>query len=206
MNKLNNVITNPLEIPPTRNYIYCKLDSGATKSYIRKEDESILSNVVRDNTQRQIILPNNEKINIERKGLINATSKLGTIAREASIVPQLKSASLLSVGTLCDDNCTVHFDKHKVDIIKNNEIIMQGRRNNKDGLYELPIEKVTTEKVNVIIRLDKDKMELANFLHGAMFSPSVTTLIKAIRNKQLLTFPGIDEINFKRIQDHENPR
>ena len=168
--KINCVVTNPLQIPPNENFVYCKLDSGATKSYIREQDDSILTDIVQDNSNRQIILPNNSKIGIERKGLINTTKKLGTVAREASIVPGLKSASLLSVGTICDDNCTVHFDKSKVNIIKNNEIIIQGKRNEKDGLYEIPIEKRNSEKLNVIIRLDKDKMELANFLHGSMFS------------------------------------
>ena len=205
VNKINQIVKHPLIIPPNNSFVYCKLDSGASKSYIREQDKAVLTNIKSDTSNRQIILPNNEKISINHTGLLNTSKKLGVIGREASIVPGLRSASLLSVGALCDDNCTVHFDKQKVDIIKNNEVILHGKRNKEDGLYELPIKKVETEKLNVIIRLDKSKMELANFLHGAMFSPTVSTLRKAIRNKQLLTFPGINDIDFTKYVEDSVP-
>ena len=51
--------------------------------------------------------------------MLNTTNQLGRIAREASIVPALKSASLISVGALCDDDCKVNFDKEQVQVIKN---------------------------------------------------------------------------------------
>ena len=156
-----------------------------------------------DTDNREIILPNNEKIQIKEKGILNTTTELGTRAREASVVPGLRSASLISVGALCDDNCNVNFDKNKVLVMKNEKVIMKGERNRYDGLWDLPIERITTrEKMNVIIQLDKNKMDLANFMHGAFYSPSINTLSRAIRNKQLLTFPGVEQINFnKYIKD-----
>ena len=186
LDKINVLFNNnPLIIPPN-NFVACKLDSGATKSYIREMDKDILSNIQTDNNNRQVILPDNSKIKIKEVGQLNTSAKLGIIGKTASVVPGLKSASLISVGALCDDNCTVHFDKKEVRVIKNTELVMQGIRNPTDGLWELPFAKIPNaknEKLNVIIRLDKNKADLANFLHGAMFSPRPSTLIKAIRNK-----------------------
>ena len=45
--------------------------------------------------------------------------------------------------------------------------------------------------VNIIIRKDKLKPDLANFHHASMFSPVRSTLLKAIENNQLTTFPGL---------------
>ena len=123
---------NPLLISPD-NFVSCKLDSGATKSYIRERDRDILSNIQMDNNNRQVILPDNSKIKIKEVGQLNTSAKLGIIGKTASVVPGLRSASLMSVGALCDDNCTVHFDKREVKVIKNAELVMHGMRNTTDG-------------------------------------------------------------------------
>ena len=49
------------------------------------------------------------------------------------------------------------------------------------------------KKMNVIIRKRQLKQDLARFLHGALFSPRHSTLIKAIKNNFLSTFPGLTE-------------
>ena len=58
----------------------------------------------------------------------------------------------------------------------------------------------TKEKVDIIIPVDKTKLELANYLHASMLSLPISMLQKAIRNNQLLTFPRIDE---KRVTVHK---
>lgn len=45
--------------------------------------------------------------------------------------------------------------------------------------------------MNVIIRKDKTKMDLARFLHVAAFSSAKTTLIKAIKNNHFTSWSGI---------------
>ena len=45
--------------------------------------------------------------------------------------------------------------------------------------------------INVIIRQDKLKSDLANYHHGSMFSPVRSTFLKAIENNHFSTFPGL---------------
>ena len=46
-------------------------------------------------------------------------------------------------------------------------------------------------KSNVIIRRKQTKRELAKYLHATCLSPPVTTFVKAIKNEQFLTWPGL---------------
>ena len=55
------------------------------------------------------------------------------------ISPGLKRASLISIGQLCDDSCTVLLNKRKMLAIKENQIILEGNRNYSDGLWDIPI-------------------------------------------------------------------
>ena len=87
--------------------------------------------------------------------------KLSSKSQEALIFPNLTNESLISVGQLCDDNCEVVFDKNKVNVIKNEEIIIQGTRNKSDGLYDLQInqeDQNCEHKINYIITKDKSKL------------------------------------------------
>ena len=45
--------------------------------------------------------------------------------------------------------------------------------------------------MNVILRRDTKPADLAEFLHGCCGSPAITTFLKAIRNNQLITWPGL---------------
>ena len=64
----------------------------------------------------------------------------------------------------------------------------------------MPLTKV--HKMDVIIRKGKMHSDLAQFLHGACFSPVKITFIKAIKNKHFTTWPVLDE---KLIQKHLPP-
>ena len=46
-------------------------------------------------------------------------------------------------------------------------------------------------KINVILRKDKTKHDLAKFHHASLYSPVQQTLIKAINNNQLTSFPEL---------------
>ena len=46
--------------------------------------------------------------------------------------------------------------------------------------------------MHYIITKDKSKSDLAQYLHDTVFSPSITTFAKAIKNENFITWPGID--------------
>ena len=147
LNKVNNNFCyssiNPPVIPPPSNQtkvITTKLDSGASGTYIRKEDENIAQSKHKSCNGPRVILPDNSVLtpshecNLKLPGMSNK----GT---SAYIFPELKSASLISVGQLCDDGCTVTFTANDVKAIKENNIVLQGTRNWQDKLWDIKFDK-----------------------------------------------------------------
>ena len=117
-----------------------KGDSGASDHYFRPCDAKCLTNI-KSEQGAPILLPDKSSISSSHTGLL-PNLHLSKIGRTVKILPHLRSASLISVGKLCDDGCRVHFDETKMKVHKNEQLIMTGTRNEKDGLYDIPIEKV----------------------------------------------------------------
>jgi hypothetical protein len=138
-------------------------------------------------------------------GILPLTTSLSIPAKTAHIFSELK-APLLSLGQLCDDGCDVHLSKTKLTASKDNTIILEGYRNHSDGLWDVPIPQPKLPKpiqqhqpylkhqhssANIIIRKDKTKMELIQWLHASCGSPKQSTFIKAVQKGNFLTWPGL---------------
>ena len=211
-------------------------------------------------------LPNAQSILSTKQGQLNLHPSLSTQSQQAIVLPQLKSASLISLGQLCDNKCTILLDKKKISVYKDNKVIINGYRNPIDGLWDIPIKSnyvsppliaslykqnqpkynsiptflrkintITTcdktkishkksvqsnhlplylqhlnnivddnliedairaskqenHKLNVIIRKKQSKRQLAQYLHAACLSPTPSTMIQAIKNNNLITWPGL---------------
>ena len=80
---------------------------------------------------------------------------------------------------------------------------MQGRRNWTDGLWdiELPLPP-PTQTYHAIITKNQTKTELAQYLHACCFSPTPSTFLRAIRNSNFITWPGLTA---KNIAKHLGP-
>ena len=76
-------------------------------------------------------------------------------------------------------------------------------RNIHDGLWDINLSSANSSKysttltANAIIRKDKTKSALADYLHACAFSPALPTFQKAIRNNNFVTWPSITSINFE---------
>ena len=53
-------------------------------------------------------------------------------------------------------------------------------------------------KFNAVISLQQTKKELLDYLQASLFSPVKSTILQAILNNNLCTFPGLDNIKFVR--------
>ena len=62
------------------------------------------------------------------------------------ILPGLKSVSLISIVQLCDDNCDVYLNRHTLLAVKDKEVILEGTRNQADGLWDIPVQKISITK------------------------------------------------------------
>ena len=200
---MNSTSSTPLNDAATN----MKADSGATSHYIRPQDLHFLTDIVHCNGPK-VYQPDKTTLSITKQGTLQLSPSLSQNAKQANILPGLANASLLSIGKLCNDDCTAIFTKHNFYVVKNNSVLLEGTRNWSDGLWDIPLPNhrpkkqaedasINSNSINYIVQKDQPKYKLAAYLHACLFSPSLSTLQKSITNKNLLTFPNIDRINFK---------
>ena len=182
---VNLVKTNTFNlIPPSNNTIVCKADTGATKNYFTEKDSNILLNLKKVKNGPKVQLPNKMVLPTIFSGNIPLHPLLSNNATKAHIIKGLTNASLISIGQLCDNNCIAIFDKHDLKIFQNKILVLSGKRNQNDGLWDINIQNTnptSTQQVNFIIQKSKTKYDLAEYLHKCAFSPSISTFSKAIK-------------------------
>jgi len=96
-------------------------------------------------------------------------------------------------------------NKKYLNVFKNFKLLLTGTRNLRDGLWDIPLIPPTQRqfhraaqlihKSNVIIPRNKSPRTLVQYLHAALFSPTKTTLVRAIRNGHSPTWPGFTVAN-----------
>ena len=121
-------------------------------------------------------LPDKRQIHPTHQGLLPLSTKLSEVARTATVLPQLSSSSLLSTGKICDDNNMVIFDKNNVrtipynraiaTIVAQQDILLQGKRNPVDSLYDVTIRADPTE---IKTHLHPDNF-VPNKVHPSLYS------------------------------------
>jgi hypothetical protein len=105
-------------------------------------------------------------------------------ARQAHILPGLVHNSLISVGQLCDNECSVTFTQDQVTVSKNENCVMYGSRDPKSRLWRVDLKKKferNHEQCNHAHDNNNQK-DLINYLHAACFSPVKSTWITAIKH------------------------
>jgi hypothetical protein len=116
-------------------------------------------------------------------------------AGQAHILPGLVHNSLISVGQLCDNECSVTFNQDQVTVSKNRKHLTYGTRDPKSRLWRVNLkQKFETENVHCNHAHDNNnKKDLINYLHAACFSPVKSTWITAIKNGNFSSWPGLTE-------------
>jgi hypothetical protein len=128
-------------------------------------------------------------------GTLTHPPELPAEARLAYLVPNLQSHPLLSMGVLCDAGCTVHFTKDTVIIQDAKErILLRGHRDPTNNLWTLPppsaLSPRRTEANNLAVLRVTPKDRVA-FAHASLFSPTISTLTKALQKQYITGFPGL---------------
>ena len=114
-------------------------------------------------------------------------------AKKAHIFPDMKK-NLLSVPVMCDAGCICTFSYDKVVIEKDDKTIMTGPRDYATRLWTVPVEAYYNNRVIHTANsayTQKSAAELYAYLHACLGYPTVATLIDAIKNNRLSTFPGL---------------
>jgi hypothetical protein len=100
----------------------------------------------------------------------------------AHIFSSLNTASLISIGQLCDHNCTAVFTKTKVEVNNaNNNIVIQGQRE-PDGLWHLNLKNPTAHttrqpnhSANLSTLAHQSTSDRIAFMHAAAGYPVLST-------------------------------
>ena len=128
----------------------------------------------------QVMIPNGANITGHAQYNLNLPN-VSRQASEADILPSFKH-SLLSVGQLCDDDCTTIFSKHQCTIYnKQNKPVIMGFRNHTIGLCEQQVpthNKPNIHKANATIPTT-NLQEHIKYLHQCAFSPTTRIWIQA---------------------------
>ena len=178
--------------PQCLSHVIEKDDSGATSHYWRKTDTHTLLDVQATSHGATVQLPDSSTISVTAVGRLPLPASLTLSATNTHVFDDLHSAYFISLGKLCDNNCVSILDKHKIQVIKESKVVMQGHRNADDGLWDIPIKKNFQKKALSIITRDKTKIELIQYLCGCCFSPTPHSFLCAIKNGNLLTWPGLN--------------
>ena len=212
-------------VPPqhynsTSNY-YAALDNTIT-SYDALDDMAALHHYLQDCVEQActevrkkegppIIVENGNNITPQSDAQTPLAPALSRSTQHAFLFESLKKVSLLFIWQLCDDDCIAIFTKYDVNILKNNTIIITGKRN-ANGLQNIPITPTTVTPPNVtknkkstqpppspmfqhqangVLRTQKTKQDLTKYHSGSLFNPRPSTLLRAICTNNILTFPGL---------------
>ena len=188
-----------MSAPPTTTSM--KADTGATGHFIAYNRTNLPLNPVSPvNPAIKVILPNGATMESTHTTTLPIPS-LPSQATTAHAFPTLASGSLLSVGKLCDQNCTAVFTKKQLEIHKNQNIkiittqspLLTGSRNPPlRPLWSINLSKTFTQTlvVNAVVHTPSIRNRVA-FYHAAMFSPTISTWTNAVRNKFLTSWPTL---------------
>lgn len=185
---------NPYSVLPPTPSFDAIIDSGCTGHYFPTINPLI--NITPTTHGLPVTLPDSTIITSSHTGSLQIPT-LPPQAQKAYIFPELTSSALLSVGQLCDSDCTVIFNKNNM-LVKNNngQEILSGNRDLHSGLWKVPLSSTTlsstsANQANGIIKRDTPISDLCEFLHAALFSPAQSTFEKAFTNGFLDSFPGL---------------
>jgi hypothetical protein len=122
---------------------------------------------------------------------------LNAAASKAHVFPGMANHSLLSVVHLCDERYIVTFKHNEVTICDSaNSQILSGPRDLNTGLWRINLKQTNNHKpepiANKVYEL-RNTGALFHYLHKALFSPTKSALLQAVKDGHLITWPGLTE-------------
>jgi hypothetical protein len=123
--------------------------------------------------------------------------ELNAAASKAHVFPGMAHHSLLSVGQLCDEGYIVTFKQDTVTICDSgNSQILSCPRDMNTILWPINLRRTNNHKPEPI---ENNVYELRNtgalvhYLHKALFSPTKSAMLQAVKDGHLIAWPGLTE-------------
>jgi hypothetical protein len=123
--------------------------------------------------------------------------KFNAAASKAHVFPGIANHSLLSVGKLCDEGYIVTFKQASVTICDSEKSqILSGPRDLNTILWRINL-KQTNNHIPEPIENNVHELlstgALVQYLHKALFSPTKSSMLQAVKDGHLITWPGLTE-------------
>jgi hypothetical protein len=100
--------------------------------------------------------------------------------------------SPLSIGVLCDHDCTAIFDKTKVTVRHHNQTVLIGHRDPITKLWTIPVsDQPSIHHVANNVYEQRTQPNLVQYTHAACGYPTTSTWIQAIDKGHFVTWPGL---------------
>ena len=84
-------------------------------------------------------LPNKKVVTYSFKGQIPESLVISKKSRDAHVLKDIHSSSLISLVQLCDVRCTNILNKKRIHVFKYTHLVLSVMRNKMDGLWDIPL-------------------------------------------------------------------
>jgi hypothetical protein len=170
------------------------VDSGCTGHFLLVNAPCL--NKVKSRTPLTVRLPNRATMESSHTAELDIL-ELNAAASKSHVFPGMANHSLLSVGQLCDEGYIVTFKNASVTVCNSQKSqILSGPRDLDTGLWPINLrqdnQQIHQPVANNVYEL-RNTGTLVHYLHKALFSPTKSALLQAVKNGHLITWPGLTE-------------
>jgi hypothetical protein len=170
------------------------VDSGCTGHFLLVNAPCL--NKVKSRTPTTVRLPNGTTMESSHTADLDIP-ELNAAASKAHVFPGMANHSLLSAGQFCNGGYIVTFKQDTVTICDSgNSQIVSGPRDLNTGLWRINLRQNNNHKpdpiANKVYELSNTSA-LVHYLHNALFSPTKSAMLQAVKDGHLITSPGLTE-------------
>jgi hypothetical protein len=170
------------------------VDSGCTGHFLLVNVPCL--NKVKYRTPLTVRLPNGATMESSHTAELEIP-ELNADASKAHVSPGMAHHSLLSVGQLCDEGYIVTFKQALVTICDSEKSqILSGPRDLNTGLWRINLMQTNNHIpepiANNVYEL-RNTGALVHYSQKALFSPTKSAMLQAVKDGHLITWPGLTE-------------
>jgi hypothetical protein len=170
------------------------VDSGCTGHFLLVNAPCL--NKVKSRTPLTVGLPNGATMESSHTADLDIP-KLNAAASKSHVSPRMANHSLLSVGQLCDEGYIVAFKQDTVTICDSgNSQILSGPRDLNTRLWRINLKQTNKhipEPIESNVYELRNTGALVHYWHKALFSPTKSAMLQAVKDGHLITWPGLTE-------------
>jgi hypothetical protein len=188
-NSTFEVCQNPPLLKPHETEI---VDSGCTGHFLLVNAPCL--NTVKSRSPLMVRLPNGVTMESSHTTELDIP-ELNAAESKAHVFPGMANHSLLSVGQLCDEGYIATFKHASVTVCNSQESqILNGPRDLDTGLWRINLKQdnnhIPDPIANEMYEVHNTGA-LVHYLHKALFSPTKSALLQAVKDGHLITWPGL---------------